>query len=177
MPPRGSGARDPWSSPSRKRTRSTAALFRALLAHPETTDRYDDLIFKYARLHRLEPRLLKAIIAAESEFSTGALSPRGARGLMQVMPRTAEEMGISRAELSEPEANIRGRRGHIWPPSIRPLGRLTSSGASPMKTRPCGLRSASSPPTTPDRAFSITNRWFGRRGATSARSCSSTSPA
>lgn len=87
--------------------------FNVLLAHPETTDRYDDIIFKYARLHKLEPRLLKAIIAAESEFSTGALSPRGARGLMQVMPLTAEEMGVSRTLLSEPEANIRAGAAYL----------------------------------------------------------------
>jgi soluble lytic murein transglycosylase-like protein len=55
----------------------------------------------------MNPRLVKAIIAAESEFATEALSPHGARGLMQVLPITAEELGVPRSQLHDPEANIR----------------------------------------------------------------------
>lgn len=87
--------------------------FRILLSHPETTDRYDGIILKYAQKYSLDARLLKSIIAAESEFATGAVSPRGARGLMQVMPLTAEEMGVSRRRLSEPESNIRAGAAYL----------------------------------------------------------------
>ena len=80
--------------------------FRILLAHPEVTDRYDELILKSARANRLDARLLKSIIAAESEFAIGALSPRGARGLMQVMPRTAEEVGVPASRLRDAGYNI-----------------------------------------------------------------------
>src|SRR5277367_3981975 len=73
--------------------------FNVLLAHPEVTDRYDDLILKYAEAYHLEPRLLKAVIAAESEFLLEAVSPRGAHGLMQVMPATAREMGVDFGDL------------------------------------------------------------------------------
>ncbi|MBI4678982.1 MAG: lytic transglycosylase domain-containing protein [Elusimicrobia bacterium] len=87
--------------------------FRVLAAHPEVTDRYDALILKHARLHGLDARLVKSIIAAESEFSSSAVSPRGARGLMQVMPATAEEMGVPRRGLSDPEANIRAGAAYL----------------------------------------------------------------
>ena len=81
--------------------------FRVLSAHPEVTDRYDEFILENSLQHGMNPRLVKAIIAAESEFSTEARSPRGARGLMQVLPITAEEIGAPRADLQDPRANIR----------------------------------------------------------------------
>ncbi|MBI5629543.1 MAG: transglycosylase SLT domain-containing protein [Elusimicrobia bacterium] len=81
--------------------------FMRLLGHPEKTDRFDAIILKHAQAYHLDPRLLKAIIAAESEFFFGARSPRGARGLMQVMPRTAKEMGVSQDRLTDPEFNIK----------------------------------------------------------------------
>ena len=87
--------------------------FEILLAHPEVTDRYDEIILKYAEFYHLDARFLKSIIAAESEFAFGAFSPKGARGLMQVMPATAEEMGIPRERLAEPEFNIAAGAAYI----------------------------------------------------------------
>lgn len=49
---------------------------------------------------------MKAIIAVESQFSERAVSPRGARGLMQVMPATARELGVRPRELGDPETNV-----------------------------------------------------------------------
>jgi soluble lytic murein transglycosylase-like protein len=86
---------------------------QALAGHPELTDSYDALILVSSRRHGLNPRLVKAIIAAESEFSTRALSRRGARGLMQLLPGTAEEVGVSRQELGDPEANIRAGTAYL----------------------------------------------------------------
>ncbi len=80
--------------------------FRALCSHPEITDRYDAIILREARKHHMDPRLIKAIIAAESEFSMKAISPRGARGLMQVLPITADEMRTPRQALSRAEGNV-----------------------------------------------------------------------
>lgn len=80
--------------------------FDRLAARPATNG-YDGLIAKYARGSGLDPRLIKSVIAAESEFTARAKSPAGALGLMQVMPATSEEMGISGKALYEPEANIR----------------------------------------------------------------------
>jgi soluble lytic murein transglycosylase-like protein len=68
--------------------------------------RYDAVIVRHARQRGLDPRLVKAVIAAESQFSPGAVSRGGARGLMQVMPATAEELGFGSSDLSDPETNI-----------------------------------------------------------------------
>lgn len=68
---------------------------------------YDALIRSYADRSGLDARLVKAVIAAESEFTPKAKSPAGALGLMQVMPATSREMGVSGRALFEPEANIR----------------------------------------------------------------------
>lgn len=87
--------------------------FQILLASPEITDRYDEMILKYAELYHLDARLLKSIVAAESEFGFRALSPRGAQGLMQVMPKTAEEFGIPANRLYEPEFNIAAGAAYV----------------------------------------------------------------
>jgi soluble lytic murein transglycosylase-like protein len=68
--------------------------------------RYDAVIIRHARKRGLNPRLVKAIIATESQFEPKAVSICGARGLMQVMPATAKDLGIKRCDLSDPETNI-----------------------------------------------------------------------
>lgn len=105
--------RHPLVVPNPTASRAYRRTFRILLSRPEKTDRYDDLILKYARKHRLDPRLMKAIMAAESQFTRDALSPAGAVGLMQVMPGTAEGVGVSRRLLTEPEANIRAGAAYL----------------------------------------------------------------
>jgi hypothetical protein len=57
-------------------------------------DQYDKLILRSARNHRVEPALVKAVIAAESNFKPTAVSRVGAQGLMQLMPQTARELGV-----------------------------------------------------------------------------------
>jgi len=57
---------------------------------------YDRLIVKIATLHRVEPALVKAVIATESNFKPDAISHAGAQGLMQLMPATAESLGVER---------------------------------------------------------------------------------
>lgn len=51
------------------------------------------------------PDLVKAVIAVESSGKRGQVSPKGARGLMQIMPETAKELGI---DSTDPEQNIEG---------------------------------------------------------------------
>lgn len=80
--------------------------FKRLLRETERIDRYDALILAQARRFGMDPRLVKAIIAAESDFRTEARSPRGAQGLMQMMPDTAEAMGLPRRSLADPEGNV-----------------------------------------------------------------------
>lgn len=53
----------------------------------------------------LDPELLKAVAAVESNFDPGAVSPKGALGLMQLMPETAESLGVS--DPFDPAQNVR----------------------------------------------------------------------
>ena len=73
---------------------------------PKKPGDYDVLIRRTARLHRLPPALVKAVIRAESNFDPAARSHKGAMGLMQLMPRTAEAMGVD--DPWRAEENVRG---------------------------------------------------------------------
>jgi soluble lytic murein transglycosylase-like protein len=55
---------------------------------------YDRLIVQVATRHRVQPGLVKAVIAAESNFEPNAISRAGAQGLMQLMPATAAALGV-----------------------------------------------------------------------------------
>jgi soluble lytic murein transglycosylase-like protein len=67
---------------------------------------YDGLIGLTAREHRVQPALVKAVIAAESGFDAAAVSRKGAQGLMQLMPATAEQLGVENP--FQPSENVRG---------------------------------------------------------------------
>src|SRR4051794_8850816 len=67
---------------------------------------YTRLIKGAAQSNRLEPALVAAVILAESGGDPRAKSKRGARGLMQLMPATARQYGVS--NVFDPEENIRG---------------------------------------------------------------------
>ncbi|MCX8073385.1 MAG: transglycosylase SLT domain-containing protein [Candidatus Binatia bacterium] len=66
---------------------------------------YDQWIVSYAHSAGLDWELIAAIIAEESGFDAGAVSERGAVGLMQVRPVAAAQVG--EAEFADPESNIR----------------------------------------------------------------------
>jgi soluble lytic murein transglycosylase-like protein len=68
--------------------------------------RWDALIRRAAHAYGLSPAMIKAVIHAESSFDPHAVSHRGARGLMQLMPVTAGEMGVS--DPFNPWQNISG---------------------------------------------------------------------
>ncbi|MBW1642858.1 MAG: lytic transglycosylase domain-containing protein [Deltaproteobacteria bacterium] len=65
---------------------------------------FDPIIFQAANRHNVEPALVKAIIMAESGYNSKAISNKGARGLMQLMPATAEMLGVE--DYYHPEDNI-----------------------------------------------------------------------
>jgi len=77
---------DQGSRPELRKTVDTHALIRAA-----------------ARKHRVPAAFVKSIVAAESNFNCDAVSPKGAIGLMQLMPATAEEYG---ADPNVPEQNV-----------------------------------------------------------------------
>ena len=65
---------------------------------------YDPYIRQASRVHKLDPALIKAVIHVESDFNPFAVSPKGARGLMQLMPQTAAR--YREKDLFSPVANI-----------------------------------------------------------------------
>lgn len=70
------------------------------------TSRIDDIIRDAADRHRVDPVLIEAIIREESAFNARAVSNRGAMGLMQLMPSTANDMGVRRP--FDPYENVMG---------------------------------------------------------------------
>jgi soluble lytic murein transglycosylase-like protein len=65
---------------------------------------YDDIVGEAAAKYHLDPRMIKAVMQAESAFNAMAVSPVGALGLMQLMPDVAAELGVS--DPLDPRQNI-----------------------------------------------------------------------
>jgi len=66
---------------------------------------YENLIYEHARLNDVRPDLVRAVVQVESAFNPYAESPKGAQGLMQLMPATAQRFGVKNA--FNPEENVR----------------------------------------------------------------------
>lgn len=74
---------------------------------------YEDLIQQAAKRHGVSTGLIKSVIAAESCYREMVVSPKGAAGLMQLMPETAEELGVF--DIFDPAENINaGTRYLAW---------------------------------------------------------------
>lgn len=113
--------------PTGRLTPPMAAALLAVLAaavwaasHPRTVARwiypvyYREIIVRWATVHGLDPWLVAAVVRVESNFRPSATSPRGARGLMQLLPDTARWVAGQMGEkhffedlLYDPEANVR----------------------------------------------------------------------
>src|SRR5882724_6687705 len=72
---------------------------------------FDGLIREVSRAYDVEYALVKAIIKAESGFNHKAVSPKGARGLMQLMPATAAQHQVQ--DVFQPRDNIEGGVRHL----------------------------------------------------------------
>ncbi|WAA08649.1 lytic transglycosylase domain-containing protein [Fervidibacillus albus] len=67
---------------------------------------YENIIQEAALTYDLPEQLIYAVIKNESNFNPNAESPAGARGLMQLMPETAESLGVQ--SIDDPKENIMG---------------------------------------------------------------------
>ena len=70
------------------------------------SNQYDPLISEFSKKYQVDFALIKAIIRAESGFNPGAISRKGAKGLMQLMPETASRLNVS--NIFSPRENIEG---------------------------------------------------------------------
>ncbi len=73
--------------------------------------RVEALINKYGNFYGVDPALVRAVMRHESGFNPGAVSPKGAQGLMQLMPGTAALMGVNNP--FDPEQNVAGGVGYL----------------------------------------------------------------
>jgi soluble lytic murein transglycosylase-like protein len=83
-----------------------AAVFMPSDDSPERFSRYDEYIRQAATLYQIPEELVRAVIRVESDYDPRAVSPANARGLMQLIPETAERMLVSDA--FDPRQNIFG---------------------------------------------------------------------
>ncbi len=65
-----------------------------------------DVVASASAAYHLDPDLVNSVIHAESGFNAHAVSPKGARGLMQLMPNTANQLGVNNA--FDPQDNVTG---------------------------------------------------------------------
>ena len=78
---------------------------------PRARDRYHDEVRAAAHEYTVDSDLIHAVIATESHYVPHAVSPKGAVGLMQLMPPTSKQYGITNA--FDPKQNIRGGTRHL----------------------------------------------------------------
>jgi soluble lytic murein transglycosylase-like protein len=78
---------------------------------PESVTRWDRLVESAAAKHSLDPDLVRAVILYESAGNPDAVSPKGAIGLMQLLPTTAADYGVTR--LRDPASNLEAGCRHL----------------------------------------------------------------
>jgi soluble lytic murein transglycosylase-like protein len=89
-----------------QKTPNKPQVFLPADTSPERYTRYDNWIREAATLYQIPEPLIRAVIRVESDFDPRAVSPANARGLMQMIPETAERMLVS--DVFDPRQNIFG---------------------------------------------------------------------
>ena len=79
---------------------------------------YGELIFAAAKRYKLNPQLVAAVVGAESAFDPRAVSAKGARGLMQLMPSTARLHGLEGEDVFDPEKKLKRVSGVAFTSSV-----------------------------------------------------------
>ena len=80
--------------------------FQSTAAHSAPLMNLNEVVNSASGRYRLDPDLVNSVIKAESGFNVRAVSPKGAQGLMQLMPGTASQLGVPNA--FDPQANVEG---------------------------------------------------------------------
>ncbi len=75
-------------------------------SQPSSLLSLNDVVNQASGRYRLDPDFVNSVIKAESGFNVRAVSPKGAQGLMQLMPGTASQLGVPNA--FDPQANVEG---------------------------------------------------------------------
>jgi len=84
----------------------TAAIRSTREVAPPVAGRFDDIIIRHATSNGVRVDLVRAVIQTESAFDPSARSGKGAMGLMQLMPGTAADYGVTNPY--DPDENVRG---------------------------------------------------------------------
>ena len=134
----GAEGEDQRSARTAARSSSTRAWSSARAASPAASSRLPDtdlepLIARHSDDQNLDPKLVRAVIQAESGYNLKALSNKGAMGLMQLMPGTASLLNVRNP--FDPDENLRG--GTALPARAdRPLRRQPGAGGRGLQRGP-----------------------------------------
>jgi hypothetical protein len=98
----------PTIAPAALSPTAAAVVVPARMAKPQSLKPQDlnQVINTISDRHHIDPDFISSVIHAESGFNPRAVSPKGAQGLMQLMPGTASKLGVSNA--FDPRANVEG---------------------------------------------------------------------
>ena len=103
------------SSPTKSNTRTRSSRHcrcRRRLCEPAAIPgQYRDLIRTTSARHGVDARVVNAVIQVESAYHSRAVSPKGARGLMQLMPATGRQYGA--LDLFDPKVNLEAGIQHL----------------------------------------------------------------
>jgi soluble lytic murein transglycosylase-like protein len=94
------------AAPAATAPAATAAPAPAVSPRGTSPQEIDHIVQTTAEKHRVDPRLVRAVIATESNWNAGAVSRKGAQGLMQLNPDTAQKLGV--VDAFDPAQNVDG---------------------------------------------------------------------
>lgn len=97
---------DPFRKSAKGGATSSSPFSRGGGQNPPAPVNLDEVVLAASDRYRLDPDLVTSVIKAESGFNVRAVSPKGAQGLMQLMPGTASQLGVPNA--FDPQANVEG---------------------------------------------------------------------